>query len=53
MVMAALFSFAIGKFMTNKIGGITGDTLGATNEVIETGILFSMCILGKVGSWII
>lgn len=29
------FVFVLGKLLTKKIGGITGDTLGAINEMIE------------------
>lgn len=37
----------IGKFINNKINGVTGDTLGAINELTELIILFSVCILEK------
>jgi len=43
MVMGA--AFVLGKFFTNKFGGITGDTLGATNELVEGFVLFSVVIL--------
>ena len=52
-IIIVMSSYIIGKFINNKIGGITGDTLGATNELTEVIILFSVCILGRVNLWII
>ena len=42
------FSYAAGKFSTKKIGGITGDTLGATIELAEIITLLSVFILGNM-----
>jgi len=44
----ALSAYIIGKYVNHKIHGITGDTLGATNELIEVITLFSICILQGV-----
>jgi len=44
----ALSVFFIGKFINKKIGGITGDTLGAINEITEMVTLFAITILGRV-----
>lgn len=44
----ALTAYAIGRFLNSKIGGVTGDTLGATNELIEVAVLFSICIVGRI-----
>ena len=49
----ALCAYIFGRFINKKIGGITGDTLGATNELIELIILLSVCVLERSGVWII
>ena len=41
---AYLINLAIAK----KIGGVTGDTLGATIEIMEVVILLTVCITHKV-----
>lgn len=43
--LTAMSTYIIGRFINNKIGGITGDTLGAINELIEVIVLFSICVL--------
>lgn len=53
LIIIAVCSYIAGKFINNKIGGITGDTLGATNEIMEVIILFSITILERVNLWII
>lgn len=50
--ITALSAYIIGKFINNRIGGITGDTLGAINELIEVIVLFSICILERNQIWI-
>ena len=52
-VFAAIGGLAYlgGKFAERKLGGITGDTLGATNELIEIAALFIIYIMGKVNLW--
>lgn len=47
IVIVATGIYAIGKFINNKIGGITGDTLGAINELSEVIILFSICVIER------
>ena len=37
-----------GKIVKNKIGGITGDTLGAINEIAQIIVLAAVYILKKV-----
>ncbi len=37
-------AYLIGKIITRKIGGITGDTLGATIELTEIATLLTVCI---------
>jgi len=46
-VLVILSTLLIGKFVTKKIGGITGDILGAINELSEVVILFGMFILNE------
>lgn len=43
--IVALTSYIIARYIKNKIGGLTGDTLGAINEISETIILLTICIL--------
>ncbi len=38
-------------YFKSRIGGITGDTLGALNEIIELTALFSIYCLGKAGAF--
>lgn len=52
MAIVATVAYAGEKFVSNKIGGITGDTLGATAEVIEAIVLFSICLSERFGLWI-
>jgi len=52
MVIAAV-SYITGKFINRKIGGITGDTLGAINELTEIIILLSVYALARGNLWII
>ncbi|MBU4311807.1 MAG: adenosylcobinamide-GDP ribazoletransferase [Candidatus Omnitrophica bacterium] len=48
LIVIAAITGIMGKFIMNKIGGITGDTLGATNEIIELLTLVSICLLERV-----
>ncbi len=38
------FAYTTGRFVSRKIGGITGDTLGATIELTEIITLLTVCI---------
>jgi len=53
ITIAAASAYITGKFINNKIGGITGDTLGAINELTEVIILFSICVIERNGLCII
>jgi adenosylcobinamide-GDP ribazoletransferase len=50
-IITAISACIINKFISNKINGLTGDTLGAVNEFIEVIILFCMCVLGRSNLW--
>lgn len=43
-ILTGVFAFLIGKFIVKKIGGVSGDTLGATNELVEIFVLGSVLI---------
>jgi adenosylcobinamide-GDP ribazoletransferase len=45
--IAGIFVVLFGKFVKGKIGGITGDTLGAMNELTEVLVLLSFCFVQK------
>ncbi len=47
-IISAGCAFIIGKLIARRLGGITGDVLGATNEIIEIICLFLICVLGGV-----
>jgi len=49
-ILVVIFVFLTGKFISKKIGGITGDTLGAINELVEVFVLLNILILTK--NWI-
>ena len=42
------FTIFMGKFMVKKIGGVTGDSLGAINELTEIFVLFNILILTRL-----
>ncbi|MEK6714530.1 MAG: adenosylcobinamide-GDP ribazoletransferase [Candidatus Omnitrophota bacterium] len=42
-----IFAFLLGKFFSSRFGGLTGDTLGAINEIIEVLVLFILIILNR------
>lgn len=46
--LAALGAYATGKMISSKLGGITGDVIGATDELVEVITLISICILQKL-----
>lgn len=45
MAITAGLAYLIGNHSKRKIGGITGDVLGASNELIELSVLFIFCAL--------
>lgn len=44
LAIVAGCTYLFGRFSQRKIGGITGDTLGATIELTEIAVLFMLCI---------
>jgi adenosylcobinamide-GDP ribazoletransferase len=47
-IVVMAFVFLVSKFITHKIGGVTGDTLGAINELAEPFVLLNILILSKI-----
>jgi cobalamin 5'-phosphate synthase/cobalamin synthase len=45
--ITVLIAVALGAFARKRIGGITGDTLGATSQVCETAVLLTGVILNR------
>lgn len=43
------FAFFIGKYLAKKFGGITGDSLGAINELTEVFVLLIMVVINRGG----
>lgn len=48
---AALFSYSTAKLINKKIGGITGDSIGAINELAEVIVLFVICVIDMAGRY--
>jgi len=48
LLIIAGCTYLIGKFSSRKIGGITGDTLGATIELMEIVTLLTVCVVERV-----
>ncbi|MCX5714720.1 MAG: adenosylcobinamide-GDP ribazoletransferase [Candidatus Omnitrophica bacterium] len=50
LLMAAitLITYLIGKFIQKKINGITGDTIGAINELTEVLVLFIILAIERI-----
>lgn len=42
-VLTALFALAYRRFVVSRLGGQTGDTLGAGNELFEVWFLLMLC----------
>ncbi len=45
--IVAVAAVLFGAYCTRKIGGMTGDTIGATNEIIEIIIVAAIIIIGR------
>jgi adenosylcobinamide-GDP ribazoletransferase len=43
-LIAGVISFAVSRFSKQRIGGLTGDGLGATVELTEVALLFYACL---------
>lgn len=48
LIITAICVYIINCFLNKKLGGITGDTLGAVNEITEILVLLCILILLKV-----
>lgn len=48
MAIVSVFSYIFSNAMTNKIGGITGDTLGALCEINELVVLFGVALITRL-----
>jgi len=48
LIAVALLVYLLGKSISKKMGGLTGDTLGAMNEISEVVALLAITILGRV-----
>ena len=42
---ASILAWLLGKWMENLLGGLTGDSYGAINEVTEVGVLVAAVAL--------
>jgi len=52
IVITALCVYLFGIFTKKEIGGITGDTIGATNEIAEITVLLCALIMQRWLMWI-
>lgn len=48
LLVSAFFTFLFCRWITKKLGGITGDTLGAVNELVELFVLLNYCLADKI-----
>lgn len=51
MLMAMLICSFAAAFFRRQIGGVTGDTLGATTIVVEIGVLMTWNVADRLGYW--
>jgi len=52
LVAAWLVARLLAGWFLRRVGGVTGDLLGAASELIETGVLFAGAVLGnRLGDW--
>ncbi|MDI9431962.1 MAG: adenosylcobinamide-GDP ribazoletransferase [Planctomycetota bacterium] len=53
LVAAWLVARILARWFLRRVGGVTGDLLGAASELIETGVLFAGAALGnRLGDWL-
>jgi adenosylcobinamide-GDP ribazoletransferase len=50
--LAAFLTYLIGALIRGKISGLTGDSLGAINEIIETAVLAGFLLVTKLSLFI-
>ena len=48
-IAISIATYIFARYISKKLGGMTGDALGATNEVIELSVLFIISVIGKGG----
>jgi cobalamin synthase len=48
LILASAFNLIAARYAHEKIGGMTGDTIGALSELTEVITLFSIIILSKI-----
>ncbi len=54
LVAAWLAARILARWFLRRVGGVTGDLLGAASELIETGVLFAGAVLGnRLGDWLL
>ncbi len=51
MALAAVITISFVSYVTTKLGGITGDALGALNEKVEVLVLLFLLLVPPVGRW--
>ena len=49
MIAIWVIVLAMAAYLKGKLGGLTGDTYGAINEVAEVLVLILICLLAHVG----
>jgi cobalamin 5'-phosphate synthase/cobalamin synthase len=47
VAVTLLVAFALGLYLRKRIGGVTGDTLGATAQICETAVLLTGVVLTR------
>lgn len=52
VVFVSVLAWGAMKYAHKKIGGMTGDTVGAINELAEAGVLLAVLIIEKAHLWI-
>lgn len=53
LLVIALITYLVNRFIKSNIGGMSGDTLGAVNEIMELAILFGLSLLDRSNIWTI